>query len=498
MSTIHLSAAPQPDSDRSVPSTSLTVPKSPTIPHIMAESRSSPGHMSSPNIKATESTYSGVPRSLSPVIDPPTSKIAVKEGVQNTKRRPPSLVIDQSITALPSLHMSSNSSADSISSDSQKASPPSTVVSGKQTKSAKEIIQGLALHCVSPGLPPMNYEMLENVMRTKAIEKQQRQLIASRQKPVDESPDLSLTINSDQQDKDNLMEDSKLPEQAVASSGNESRKSSRNEDMNRMRMKVPAPQSQTREPRSAMKGRSSGYDKSASSVAETGRRAPRPASIRIVDPAKYQEGDYERAIRSAPLVNSMRMEYPEESPHNTSKCHQIDRRLLAQGMYLCRRPVSSPVFPKNRLTAQKSRYIDSLNDAGAFPVPHSAKPALSSAGTSLRARIHPELSSHTRRLSAHALPPRPEVYYSHSVFPYPPQKRAKHRREPQSTLQAKRPADSDCECEECRRATTSTGEELHNVRRQQMGEDGACQNRMKRQKYLELCAEMWDLFHETQ
>ncbi|KAK9314251.1 hypothetical protein V1522DRAFT_353761 [Lipomyces starkeyi] len=493
MSTIHLSAAPQPDSDRFVPSISLTVPKSSRVPHIMAENRGSPGHMASPNIEATDSNDSGDSRSISPVNDRPTAKIAVKEGVQHTKRRPPSLVIDQSLTALPSLHMSSNSSANSISSESQKASPPSTIVSGKPAKSAKEIIQGLALHCVSPGLPPMNYEMLENVMRTKAIEKQQRQLIASRQKPADGSPDLTSTINSDQQDKDELMEDVKGPEQAVAGSGNESREASRSEDMNRMRMKVSVPQSQNREPRSVMKGRNLEYEKSASSVAETGRRAPRPASIQIVDPAQYQEGDYERAIRSAPLVNSMRM----ESPHNASLCHQIDRRMLAQGMYPGRRPVSSPVFPKNRLTAQKSRYSDTLNGTGAFPVPHSAKPALSSAGISLRTRIHPELSGHTRRLSAHALPPRPEVYYSQSVLPYPPQKRAKHRREPQSTLQARRLADSDCECEECRRTSTSTGEELHTVRRK-VGEEGASQNRTKRQKFLDLCADMWDLFHETQ
>ncbi|KAK9330005.1 hypothetical protein V1520DRAFT_148314 [Lipomyces starkeyi] len=489
MSTIHLSAAPQPDSDRSVPSISLTVPKSPRVPHIMAENRSSPGHMASPNIVATDSTDSGDSRSISPVNDPPTAKIAIKEGVQHTKRRPPSLVIDQSLTALPSLHMSSNSSANSLSSESQKASPPSTIVSGKPAKSAKEIIQGLALHCVSPGLPPMNYEMLENVMRTKAIEKQQRQLIASRQKPADGSPDLTSTINSDQRDKDELMEDVKGPERAVAGSGNEAREASRSEDMNRMRMKVSAPQSQNREPRSVMKGRNLEYEKSASSVAETGRRAPRPASIQIVDPAQYQEGDYERAIQSAPLVNSMRI----ESPHNASICHQIDRRMLAQGMYPGRRPVSSPVFPRNRLTGQKSRY----SDTGAFPVPHSANPALSSAGISLRTRIHPELSGHTRRMSAHALPPRAEVYYSQSVLPYPPQKRAKHRREPQSTLQAKRLADSDCECEECRRASTSTGEELHTVRRK-VGEEGASQHRMKRQKFLDLCADMWDLFHETQ
>ncbi|KAK9429886.1 hypothetical protein V1505DRAFT_400770 [Lipomyces doorenjongii] len=494
MSTIHLSAALQPDSDRTVPSISLTVPKSPRIPHKMAESRSSPGHMALQNIEATDSTDCMDSRSIAPVNDPPT---AIKEGVQHTKRRPPSLVIDQSLTALPSLHLSSNSSANSMSSESQKASPPSTIVPGKSVKSAKEIIQGLALHCVSPGLPPMNYEMLENVMRTKAIEKQQRQLIASRQKPADGSPDLTSTINSDQQDKDELMQDGKGPELAVAGSSNESREASRSEGMNRMRMKVPAPQSQNREPHSAMKGRSLGYEKSTSSVAETGRRAPRPASIRIVDPAQYQEGAYERAIRSAPLVNSMRMEYPEESPHNASKCHQIDRRMLAQGMYKGRRPVSSPVFPKNRLTAQKSRYSDILDDTGAVQVPHSAKPALSSSGSSLRARIHPELSGHTRRLSAHGLPPRPEVYYSQSVFPYPPQKRVKHRREPQSTLQAKRLADSDCECEECRRASANTGEELHSVMRK-MGEEGASQNRMKRQKFLELCADMWDLFHETQ
>ncbi|KAK9245567.1 hypothetical protein V1506DRAFT_537708 [Lipomyces tetrasporus] len=489
VSATSLPHASQLDSDRSVPSISLTVPESPRLPHIN-ENRASPGRMASPIIEAANSTDALASRSLSPVNDPVSAKVASKEGAQHTKRRPPSLVIDQSLTSLQSI---SNSSTNPICSETQKTSPSSTIALGKPSKSAKEIIQGLALHCVSPGLPPMNYEMLENVMKTKAIEKQQRQLIASRQKPADESPNLNSTASSDQQNTDETMVDVKEHEQEVPDNGNESC----NGDMDRMRMKVPAPQLQNRaSPHSAMTGRCLEHQSSVSSVAETGRRAPRPASIRIVDPAQYQEGGYERAIRSAPLVNSMRMEEPEESQHYASKGRQIDPRMLSEGIYSNRRPVSSPVFPRNRLMVQKSRYGDPLNDGGGFPVPHSAKPALSSAGISIRARVHPEVSGHARKLSANATPFRPDVYYPQSGFSYPPLKRTKHRRELHSTLQPRRPFDSDCECEECRMANPTTGDEMQSAKRK-LGEERVSHNRLKRQKFLELCGEMWDLIHEA-
>ncbi|KAK9323922.1 hypothetical protein V1517DRAFT_344974 [Lipomyces orientalis] len=489
VSATRLPHASQPDSDRSVPSISLTVAESPTLPDLN-ENRRSPGPMASPIIEAANSTDAVGLRSLSPVNDSVSAKVASKEGAQLTKRRPPSLVIDQSLTSLQSI---SNSSTNPISSESQKTSPSSTIALGKPAKSAKEIIQGLALHCVSPGLPPMNYEMLENVMKTKAIEKQQRQLIASRQKPADGSPELNSTANSDRQNTDESMEDVKEYEHEVPGSGNESC----NGDMDRMRMKVPAPQLHNRAPpHSAMAGRSLEHERAVSSVAETGRRAPRPPSIRIVDPAQYQEGGYERAIRSAPLVNSMGMEESEESQHNASKGRQIDPRMLSEGIYSSRRPVSSPAFHRNRLTVQKSRYGDTLNDGGALPVPHSAKPALSSAGISIRARVHPEVSGHTRKLSAHGSPFRPDVYYSQSGFSHPPLKRTKHRRELHSTLQPRRPFDSECECEECRMANPTTGDEMQSVKRK-LGEERVSHNRMKRQKFLELCAEMWDLIHEA-
>ncbi|KAK9239466.1 hypothetical protein V1525DRAFT_448901 [Lipomyces kononenkoae] len=479
MSTIHLSVPPQADNDRSIQSIALTVPEPPRPTATLAVNRTS-----KPTVQHAKYADSGVSRSILPANESGTTEVAYQEGGQHAKRRPPSLVIDQSLTALPSLHENSNSSANSTSSESQKASPPSTIVSGKPAKSAKEIIQGLALHCVSPGLPPMNHAMMENVMRTKAIEKQQRQLIASRQKPSDGSSDLT-TVNGNRHDKDELMEDESGEEHEEVVSGNESWEASRSEDMNRMRIRPPGLQLPTKEPRSAMKGRSLAYDKS-SSVEETGRRAPRPASIRIVDPARYHEGDYERAIRSAPLVNSMRNEYSEESQHIASGYHQIDRRFLPKRIdNTSRRPVSSPMLQKDRLAAQKFRYSDSSSDPSSFLVPHSANPALSSTDRSLRTPIN----SDRRRLSARALGARPDVYGSACVLPLPPRKRAKHGREPRST---RRPPDPDCECEECRMASS---EESHGVRHNIREEDPG-QGWLQRQRFLELCAEMWDLFHE--
>ncbi|KAK9366711.1 hypothetical protein V1509DRAFT_641388 [Lipomyces kononenkoae] len=481
MSTVHLSVPPQAGGDRSIQSIAAAVPVPPRLPGMLAENRTL-----KTNVQETAYADSGVSRSISPTNESVTADIACQEGGQPTKRRPPSLVIDQSRTAMPSLHKNSNSSANSNSSESQKASPPSAVVSGKPAKSAKEIIQGLALHCVSPGLPPMNHEMMENVMRTRAIEKQQRQLIASRQKPVDGSLDLPSAVNGNRQDNDELMDSESGEEHAEVASGNESRESSRGEDMNRMHNRPRTLQLPNKEPRSAMKGRSLAYDKSVSSAEVTGRRAPRPASIRIVDPSRYQEGDYDRAIRSAPLVNSMRHEYTEESRHMSSGYRQIDRGLLPQRIYNTSRPVSSPVLPRNRLTTQKSRYSDSWNDPGSFQVPHSANPALSSAGPSWRTRIH----SDGRRMSTHAQQARPDIYGSAGVLLFPPRKRAKHGREPQST---RRLPDSDCECEECRLASTS--EESHGARHMMREEDQG-QSRLRRQRFLELCAEMWDLFHD--
>ncbi|KAK9466047.1 hypothetical protein V1512DRAFT_264616 [Lipomyces arxii] len=82
------------------------------------------------------------------------------EKTERTKRRPPSLVIE------------------TVEDKTTHAKGP---------RSAKEIIQGLALHCVSPGLPPMDNQMMEHVMRTREIEQRQRKLIASRMKEGDDA-----------------------------------------------------------------------------------------------------------------------------------------------------------------------------------------------------------------------------------------------------------------------------------------------------------------------
>ncbi|KAK9459838.1 uncharacterized protein V1516DRAFT_686591 [Lipomyces oligophaga] len=194
----------------------------------------------------------------------------------HTKRRPPSLVIDHSFSS--TLHPSSVSTGSS-SASAQRGSPPSSSnsssasTSQKSTKSAKEIIQGLALHCVSPGLPPMNNEIMENIIRCKEIEKQQRILIAMRQKGSD-APVESGRYN-------NL-----APEEVI-----------------RSRSSFKSTES-LREPSSRM------FDPARSDHQQPvginrGRRANLPSMIRVIDPEKYREAGFERAIRSAPLVQGM-------------------------------------------------------------------------------------------------------------------------------------------------------------------------------------------------
>ncbi|KAK9449598.1 uncharacterized protein V1518DRAFT_416444 [Limtongia smithiae] len=196
------------------------------------------------------------------------------------KRRPPSLVIDPAVnavaTAAATASAASSSAASNLHTSSQSspvsgssAAAPLTARPG--AKSAREIMQGLALHCVSPGLPPMSNATIENIRRCKEIERQQRILIAMRQRSSDPRATGSDDNEEEEDSKDGILPHAHTDNSDISSSSS----------------------SGSTQPQITSVRKTAGPRPRA-------RRAPPP--IRIVDPAQYSACGYERAIQSAPLA----------------------------------------------------------------------------------------------------------------------------------------------------------------------------------------------------
>ncbi|KAK9470868.1 uncharacterized protein V1510DRAFT_242397 [Dipodascopsis tothii] len=179
----------------------------------------SPVHSAPASTLATETERSSLP---SPRSEPSRSRDGTEPEEQlkladrgSRRRPPPNLRIDsslpgalaagQAVAAPPTSHSAKSTSstvsahsaassrlspragvAGSVASTGSASSTGSGAMVRTQPKSAKDIMYGLAVHCVSPGLPSLNHEMMETVMWSKSIEQQQRKLIAARQKSTDE------------------------------------------------------------------------------------------------------------------------------------------------------------------------------------------------------------------------------------------------------------------------------------------------------------------------
>ncbi|KAK9379494.1 uncharacterized protein V2V93DRAFT_372867 [Kockiozyma suomiensis] len=362
------------------------------------------------------------------------------------KRRPPSLIIDKSLIT-PQGQSSSFPSGDS-SSDSQKTSPSSTSNSShlmtRPTKSAKEIIQNLAIHCVSPGLPPMNNAMVENIIKCKEIEKQQRLLISLRQKTVEIGPDIHSRSSgaSDGYDDSEVSNRNRAnSEIALDADGNYNLPHKKSKRMN--------------------------LDISTSNESRTGRRFPIPSNIRVVAPNQYQEAGYERAIRSAPLSHSMRSEHSEQVSRPDLKQHMGQRffpvpasvpspglmrqrkfpqRLQGDGIAICDERVTSTHYGQHK-KMHPSRHHDP-SDFRASSVPSA----------------HP---SQFKRPLGHS-------YHDSQGYSDP------------STI--------EFESEEHQSFNEQRG---HPGKKRSFAQSNSYNdNLVKRRKFLELCSEMWDIFHD--
>ncbi|KAK7204509.1 hypothetical protein BZA70DRAFT_194637 [Myxozyma melibiosi] len=358
------------------------------------------------------------------------------------KRRPPSLIIDKSFTSSRSLAASNLSSNDS-SNGSQKTSPSSSSnvsnsAANKTAKSAREIIQGLALHCVSPGLPPMNNEMVENIIKCKEIEKQQRLLIALRQKSVDNGSTLSRSRPGEGYDDNMLRVPGQTPGVGSEMNENQSPRFSKARRLN--------PEVQIDHERNA------------------GKRGSVPSRIKVMAPAQYREAGYERAIQSAPLTHSMRPDPSEymQRPEMKQPVHQ--RLARAQGSML------SPSALHFRKPPMRSRVVD---DSMVY-VPHERS---SYAHAGVDAQYESRASSvpngnqqiPKRNLARHHSMAESEP----DIAEYDEHESYSHSRPSQGV---KRSYDQATGHSDPRRSTD---------------------NSYRRRRFLELCSEMWDLFHEA-
>ncbi|KAK9452936.1 hypothetical protein V1511DRAFT_506774 [Dipodascopsis uninucleata] len=408
------------------------------------------------------------------------------------KRRPPNIIISSTtdFTTSNANSIAPKTAPSSMANIGQQESNPQSL---SVKRSAKDIMQGLALHCVSPGLPPMDNEMMENVLKCKAIEQQQRKLIAARQKSVELSSDLGnedfnanrtadsiVRLSSESRSESEIEEDMDTDTEVKSNIEFRSKTNTVNKEVQNVR--------QQSEPKVISKP-----EYLTQSLPK--RRATRPGRLHIVDPLQFQTGGYERAIHSAPL-----------GPYShTSRSTQLRKNMHIAHSF--RRNVD-----RNALTSQASKSSNRQFEAEADHLGSEYHQYENNNGeinqTMYRARVPASVIATNRRSDG----------YSQNAASF-------HSRRLSHPQPVTREMTSGCKkCSEARvhsrtfsdDSTTEgvmedlikSNDGISHSNNRALGFKRPQKNSTKpssndshlllKKKFLELCAEAWDLFHSTE
>ncbi|KAK9479182.1 hypothetical protein V1514DRAFT_29984 [Lipomyces japonicus] len=381
-------------------------------------------------------------------------------GEATGKRRPPNIIISS-----PSLSLASGTA------------PPATAPAGK---SAKEIIQGLALHCVSPGLPPMNYEMMDAVLKAKEIGEQQKQLIAAaRLKRTGDtttaaaSAPVVITESDNDEDDEDDEDDDDEDDDDDDDDDDDEEEEEENEDRERQLRRQPPQLMAT---------------KTSASLKKPVRRAPPPANIHIVDPVQYQSAGYERAIRSAPLSHQR----PQFSRLHVQPTQSGLRNVL---------PLPSH-RPDDRTRVSPLQVGHVLRPP--LPLqPQTAKPVMTGVQQQQQRR-RSSLLGHQQQQQQQQQQQAGESTLQHGTRPHHNYQQQPHQHrqyQHQHATSTRRHSLRDEFCAYCSEYRTGSQERYEQPQQQWSPQPQAKRRRVdeeltKRTRFLELCAEAWDLFHE--